>query len=311
MNKIQLCDYGCGQEAKHQFKNGKWCCSNNISSCPLVRKKKSKSMKGKNTQSPSKETRKKQSISMKGKNKGSRSEESKRKQSESMKGKNTGPCSEETKRKMSKAKIGKKIGPQSKEHKKKISESRKFSLKDYKEKYPFFSKIEEMRYNPDKIEEKEIQVHCKNHECENSKEKGGWFTPTSKQFKYRKDNLENEGLDRSYFYCSQHCKDTCPLYNLHGDPFKNTELPYTYQEYKVCRGIVLERESGLCEYCGEPATHIHHIFPVKLEPFFALDPDCCVACCEKCHYKYAHKDKCSTGNLAKIVCSTESQKFLK
>jgi len=29
----QLCEYGCGQEAKHQFKNGKWCCSNNISNC--------------------------------------------------------------------------------------------------------------------------------------------------------------------------------------------------------------------------------------------------------------------------------------
>jgi len=24
---MKLCDYGCGQEAKYQFKNGKWCCS--------------------------------------------------------------------------------------------------------------------------------------------------------------------------------------------------------------------------------------------------------------------------------------------
>jgi len=28
-----LCDYGCGQEAIHQFKNGKWCCSRNHSGC--------------------------------------------------------------------------------------------------------------------------------------------------------------------------------------------------------------------------------------------------------------------------------------
>ena len=40
--KIKLCDYGCGQEAQYQFKNGKWCCSNNINSCPSLKKKHSK-----------------------------------------------------------------------------------------------------------------------------------------------------------------------------------------------------------------------------------------------------------------------------
>lgn len=35
----KLCDYGCGQEAKYQRKNGKWCCSKNIAQCPAIRKK--------------------------------------------------------------------------------------------------------------------------------------------------------------------------------------------------------------------------------------------------------------------------------
>ena len=30
-----LCDYGCGQEGLHQFKNGKWCCSSSKNSCPI------------------------------------------------------------------------------------------------------------------------------------------------------------------------------------------------------------------------------------------------------------------------------------
>ena len=34
-----ICDYGCGQEAKHQFKNGKWCCGESYVSCPEVRQK--------------------------------------------------------------------------------------------------------------------------------------------------------------------------------------------------------------------------------------------------------------------------------
>jgi very-short-patch-repair endonuclease len=38
---MKLCDYGCGQEAKYQFKNEKWCCNKNQSSCPIIRKKNS------------------------------------------------------------------------------------------------------------------------------------------------------------------------------------------------------------------------------------------------------------------------------
>lgn len=42
-----LCEYGCGQEAKHQFKNGKWCCSHNHSGCPVNKQKMSNSNIGK------------------------------------------------------------------------------------------------------------------------------------------------------------------------------------------------------------------------------------------------------------------------
>lgn len=35
----KLCDYGCGQEARYQRKNGKWCCSKNVCQCPAIRKK--------------------------------------------------------------------------------------------------------------------------------------------------------------------------------------------------------------------------------------------------------------------------------
>ncbi len=30
------CDYGCGQEAIRQFKNGKWCCSTSAIQCPSI-----------------------------------------------------------------------------------------------------------------------------------------------------------------------------------------------------------------------------------------------------------------------------------
>ena len=36
---IHICEYGCGQEAKYQFKNDNWCCSKSHQSCPAQRKK--------------------------------------------------------------------------------------------------------------------------------------------------------------------------------------------------------------------------------------------------------------------------------
>lgn len=44
---MKLCDYGCGQEGKFQFKNDKWCCSKHSNKCPSVRKNLSVSHIGK------------------------------------------------------------------------------------------------------------------------------------------------------------------------------------------------------------------------------------------------------------------------
>ena len=120
-------------------------------------------------------------------------------------------------------------------------------------------------------------------------------------------------MDKSYFYCSQKCKDTCILFDLRGDPYRNTNKPYISNELDVFNKLVLKRDNEICYYCNKHhATIVHHRRPKKLEPFFALDPDYAISVCEKCHYKYGHPkgSKHSTGNLAKIVCSPESQKFL-
>ena len=224
--------------------------------------------------------------------------------------------SEETKKKISegnKGRIawnkGKMSGPHSEEHRKKISKTKKFSLKDYQEKYPFFCMIEELRGTKDG----EIQGHCKNHNCKNSKEKGGWFTLTYIQIQHRRDNLENnDGNGGSYFYCSRECKDACPLYGLHGDPLKDNIIPYTMGEYNTFRKFVLERDNYTCKFCGEKANIVHHERPQKLEPFYALDPDLAISVCRDCHYKKGHPKGTShsTGNLAKVVCKSESQKYL-
>lgn len=39
------CDYGCGQEATHIFKNGTKCCSRYPVQCPMIRERISRSVK--------------------------------------------------------------------------------------------------------------------------------------------------------------------------------------------------------------------------------------------------------------------------
>ena len=368
-----ICDYGCGQEAKHQFKNGKWCCSKSHRSCPTQRTIHSIKVKNK-WKDPnsklnliSKETRSnimkklwknpdsaynsviyREKVSRASKkawedpnsklNSILYKEKQKHNVEKEWKNPNSGLNSNLCKEKKSNGMIekwedldsiynstlyrNKRSTIMKKAWKNQDSvfspilfrERMRFTIEKINKKYHLFSKIEEMRYNPDKpLEEKEIQVHCKNHNCKNSKEKDGWFTPSGRQISNRIQAIENtKGFEESNFYCSQKCKDSCLLYNTKGDLYRSNNKPYTYIELQTYNKFVLERDNNICHYCGKDATVVHHLRSQKIEPFFALDPDYAVSCCKKCHYKYGHPTggKHSTGNIAKIVCSTESQKFI-
>ncbi len=337
-----ICDYGCGKEAKYQFKNGRWCCSKNVSSCEGMKKKNSNSLQGRIF---SKQHKQNLSSSMKGKtgqipwNKGKtgvyskkallkiskngkgrvpwnkgipHSKKTKNKISKSLKGFNV---SQETKNKISKTLKGRKM---SNTQKKQISISNKykksFTIKQLQERYPTFSKIEGMRYKPSFEKEKIIQVHCKNHNCKNSKEKGGWFTPKNKDQFYNRiyaiEKNENNGM---YFYCSEQCKQECSLFGktanqlIKEDQIRagHIENPwYNSQEYQIWRNQVFKLDNNKCVWCGEKATIVHHIIPQKTYPEFALDPENGLSSCQSCHMKYGHRDRwCTTGFLAGLVCN--------
>lgn len=108
-----LCDYGCGKEAKHKFKNGKWCCSLNQASCEM--NKVVPWNKGKvNIYT------KEQLQILRSKRIGTiMSEETKNKIRNKLVGRKREPFSEEHKKNISKNKIGKKIKPYPEEGKEK------------------------------------------------------------------------------------------------------------------------------------------------------------------------------------------------
>lgn len=44
---MALCEYGCRRKGKFLFKNGKWCCEDHFSKCPVKLQESAKRMKGK------------------------------------------------------------------------------------------------------------------------------------------------------------------------------------------------------------------------------------------------------------------------
>lgn len=143
---------------------------------------------------------------------------------------------------------------------------------------------------------KVLQVKCS--KCE------GGFTPTTASVQRRVYVLEGKKAGACRFYCSDMCKAACPIFGQQKYPrgHKQTKL-YTDKELKGWRNEVFKRADYKCEYCGQVATDAHHERPKKLEPFFVLDPDNGIACCKECHNKYGHKNDCSTGALASIICA--------
>lgn len=146
-----------------------------------------------------------------------------------------------------------------------------------------------------------LQVRCFYNQCRK------WYTPTIVQVVNRIQVIKGNIGGNNNFYCSEECKRNCSIYGVPITQLMPTNtIPdivlYTASELRIWREEVLKRANYVCEYCGEKATIAHHIRPKKLEPFFALDPDNGLACCEKCHYKYAHRDECSTGYLAHVPC---------
>lgn len=265
----KICIY-CGMKAIHQFKNGNWCCSKNKNSCPEMRKRNGDGNRGKKR---SKEFRKMMSELMTG-------------ERNHMSG--TGGYWKGKKR--------------SKEDIKKFKMSHIITLEQIKERYPFFCLIEdiEMGNKPGFF-----KVRCKNHKCQNSKEKNGWFETSYNKIRERIRALETPfGMIENNLYCSDGCKNECPLYGVKNDPFSNNKKIYTQEEYQTFREFVLDRDDYICQFCGDSATDVHHERPQKLEPFFALDPDFAWSCCEKCHYEKGHPTgtKCSTGSLSNKIC---------
>ena len=153
---------------------------------------------------------------------------------------------------------------------------------------------EEVRRAPDN--ENILEVKCKY--C------GKWFKPTNSQITGKYGSLLGHGGSRN-LYCSNKCKELCPIYYKQKFQENHPNKPKTDTGvFPELRKMVLERDNYTCQKCGLNSNeqcvelHCHHINPVKLDPLESADIDNCTTLCIDCHHEAHQKDGCSTGYLA-------------
>ena len=127
---------------------------------------------------------------------------------------------------------------------------------------------------------------------------GKWFQPKKGAVAFRlsasKTMLQGEGR----LYCSQGCKDACPIYKRikHPRGFKNAT---SREANPHLRQIVLKRDNYTCQICGDKDAqlHCHHITPATQNPGFAEDPFSCITLCKKCHNGVHKQNGCKYHEL--------------
>jgi hypothetical protein len=108
-------------------------------------------------------------------------------------------------------------------------------------------------------------------------------------------------------YCSENCKNICPLYNLKYDP---NNIKIDNKSNPAWVRMVLKIANYQCEICGSKENlYAHHIIPVAVNPLLAEDIDNGVCLCKNCHYQIVHKlPGCSLSELKKNICKVKNEK---
>jgi 5-methylcytosine-specific restriction endonuclease McrA len=299
---MELCDYGCGQEAKFPFKNGKRCCSKSHRQCPASRRKTSAKMIGHKISKETKEKIRQSKLGI------PRSEKTKQKIAIS----NTDhKVLKETREKIRLSLKGRipwnkgKIDCYSKEANDKrinslLGEKNPYwkggyslngipTYDSYKNKLGF---AEKCRRN---LKDKNIlEVKCTY--C------GNWYIPTLSSISERVRALLGTNRGELRLYCSEKCKQSCSIYRQIKYPkgFKQTSSREVQPELRQMR---FKLDNYTCQKCNkhqdelEVALHCHHIEGIRWEPLESADLDKCITVCEDCHKKIHKIEGCGYHDM--------------
>lgn len=256
---MQLCDYGCGRKAIHQFKNGRWCCSNIVNHCPSWSQNMANTKKG---SSLSESHKKKIKATMQD-----------RKIREKIRQANLGENNPNWRGGYDKNNI-----PQYDIYADKISYA------------------EDVRRS--KEDQNILEVKCAY--C------GNWFIPKSSFINYRITCLNNLYRGEGRLYCSDKCKNECPIFNKTEWPegfIKYKDFYYNREVQPELRQLRFKLDNYTCQECKKHQSeldvglHCHHLEGIRWEPLESADVDKVITLCKNCHKKVHKKEGCGYNDM--------------
>lgn len=128
---------------------------------------------------------------------------------------------------------------------------------------------------------------------------GKYFSPSRKIVKSRIESLEGKQKGESHLYCSEECKQACPIYSA--QKYYGKKIPPNPARDMKWVKMVLTRDNFTCKKCGSKDNlQAHHIIPIAVDPIISADIDNGITLCKKCHDEVHLKDGCNIAYLAKL-----------
>jgi len=136
---------------------------------------------------------------------------------------------------------------------------------------------------------------------------GKWFIPKKTDVRRRIQSLIGQLNGECRFYCSNGCKENCPIYNktpetlMKEDAVRAGRLSWLELNREVqpeLRQMVFERDGWKCIKCGEiEGLHCHHIEGIRWNPLESADIDMVITVCSNCHKEIHQKEGCGYNDM--------------
>jgi len=126
---------------------------------------------------------------------------------------------------------------------------------------------------------------------------GKWYKPTYISLSNRLRFLKGSSKWEGRLYCSDECKNECPIY--HKSKYPKDFKPATSREVQPeLRQIVLKRDGYKCVKCGsDKSLHCHHLEGIRWEPIESADIDKCITLCKSCHIEVHKQPDCGYNDM--------------
>lgn len=137
---------------------------------------------------------------------------------------------------------------------------------------------------------------------------GKWYIPTLISVRSKIKCINGIMSGDSNLYCSNECKNSCPIYNQKKWP-KGFKLDTSRPVQPELKRLVLERDNNQCQICGSSEDlHCHHITGVEINPVESADIDNCITLCYTCHNKSHSENGCHFSDMRKKRCIEDYNK---